>query len=43
MHFLHKVPDWTESANGFWAQTLNWGTWDLDGIGEDMDIRSSTS
>ena len=43
MHFLHKVPDWTESANEYCAQTLNWGTWDFDGNDEDMDMRSSTN
>jgi hypothetical protein len=43
MHFLCKLPNWTESANGYCAQNLNWGTWDFDENGEDMDIRSSTN
>jgi hypothetical protein len=33
---------WTEFANGWCAQNLNYGTWDLDGNGEYMDMRSST-
>jgi hypothetical protein len=43
MHFLCKQKLWTESAKGHCAQNLNCGTWDLDGNGEDMDMRSSTN
>ena len=32
-----------ETRIGWCAQNLNYGTWDLDGNGEDMDRRSSTN
>jgi hypothetical protein len=41
-HFFCNRKIWTEFANGFCAQTLNYGTWDFDGNGEYMDRRSST-
>ena len=42
-HLLCKLEIQTEFANGRCAQTLNYGTWVLNGNGEYMDIRSSTN
>ena len=41
-HFLCNLEIWTELANGCCAQTLNYGTLDVDGNGEDMDWISPT-
>ena len=40
---LHNLKIGPEKRTGWCTQNLNYGTWVLDGNGEDMDRRSSTN
>ena len=40
---LHNLKIDPETRTGWCAQNLNYGTWVIDGNGEDMDRRSSTN
>ena len=40
---LHNLKINPETRIGWCSQKLNYGTWDLDGNGKDMDIISSTN
>ena len=42
-HFLCKISDKAETCIGSCAQFLNWGSWDLDGTGEDIARTSYTN
>ena len=40
---LHNLKINSETGIGWCSQKLNYGTWDIEGNGKDMDIRSSTN